>query len=140
MTDAPKGRGPVRAQTREDLVELLTLDLADWWHAYSTREPWTPDLQPLPLALDEAAAVFVEHALSHAGMGDGARDAEAAWIAEPRFAGFRQAYDYARSHFSRALGAFGKVTRSDAYLIHGCIQRGLDEQAREQGKTQISDK
>lgn len=49
------------------------------------------------------------------------------WINEDRFAQFRDAYGYARSHFSLAAEGFGKVDIIDAYYIWHTIQTGMEK-------------
>jgi hypothetical protein len=49
------------------------------------------------------------------------------WINEDRFAQFRDAYGYARGHFSVAAEAFGKIDIVDAYRIWHCLQTGMEK-------------
>lgn len=53
------------------------------------------------------------------------------WTEEDRFAAFRDAYEYARSHFSQAAQAHAKVNRREAYRIWRTIQYGFERQERD---------
>ena len=92
---------------------------SDWGCCYRNEISWTDE---------QIKRVF----------GSSAQDSED-WTEEDRFADFRDAYDYARSHFTLAAHAHAKVDRREAYWIWKTIQHGFEQQERTDEREQVSE-